>query len=515
MDSTDFRISTKHELVVTNYDERIVSTIPHAQTVEKDGRRFLTVPHRRNETKVLNNLGYAVDAPILHQYDWGLPKPFDSQRDTARLLTENQRAYVLNDMGTGKTRAALFACDYLLGTGEVSRVLIAAPLSTLTTVWEREIFSIFPHRRAITLHGTRAKRLALLEEEADFYIINHDGMVILENELQDRVDINAFILDELAVLRNSKTKRWKAINRLCQTRRFVWGMTGSPTPKAPTDAYGQVKLLTPQNVPRFFKAFQNETMWQVTQFKWLARKDANDVVHKVMQPSVRYTRDDCIDLPPTTYSTREVPLTAEQTRAYKQMMEEFTVEYAETEITAANAGVQASKLVQIGAGFTYGGHDVVVDVDVEPRIAELKELIDEAAHKVIVFSPFKYSVDYLKARLDFYGYDVARIHGDVGKGERDRIFNLFQQTDSIQVLVAHPQTMAHGLTLTKANTIVWFAPLWNLEIYEQANARITRPSQTSHTHIVHIQSSPVEKRIFATLEKRGNMQAALLNLFRQ
>jgi len=514
MDSTDFRVSTVHGVVVTHYDERIVNTIPHAREVKKNGQTFLTVPHRRNETKVLNNLGYPVGAPILHHYDWAKTTPFESQRDTARLLTENPRAYVLNDMGTGKTRASLFACDYLMGSREISRVLIAAPLSTLTTVWEREIFSVFPNRRAITLHGTRAKRLALLEEEADFYIINHDGMVVLEDALQDRVDINAIILDELAVLRNSKTKRWKAINRLCQTRRFVWGMTGSPTPKAPTDAYGQVKLLTPQNVPKFFKAFQNETMWQATQFKWLPRKDANDVVHRVMQPSVRYTRDDCIDLPPTTYSTREVEMSAQQKAAYKQMMDEFTVEYAEVEITAANAGVQASKLIQIGAGFTYGSNGVVVDLECESRIRELTELIDEASNKVIVFTPFKHSVDFLKARLDFYGYDVARIHGGVGKGERDRIFNLFRDTTSIQVLVAHPQTMAHGLTLTSADTIIWYAPLWNLEIYEQANARITRPGQVNHTHIIHIQSSPVEKRVYATLEKRGNMQAALLNLFR-
>lgn len=510
-----YRISKQHKAVLLPFNPAVQSIIPHAETIEHNGRNFHLVPHRNTETKLLNNLGVKVPAPILHHYDWCNTTPFESQKDTARLMTDNRRAYVLNDMGTGKTRAALYATDFMMKTEEIGRVLIVAPLSTLTTVWEKEIFECFPHRTAVTLHGAKAKRLSLLNGDFDYYIINHDGLRVLEQELKDRTDINAVVIDELAILRNSKSKRWKVANRIMQTKQYVWGMTGSPTPKEPTDAYGQAKLLTPEHIPKFYTAFKNSVMYQVAQFRWLPRKEANDVVHDALQPAVRYSREDCIDLPPTTYSTREVLLTAAQKAAYKQMMEEYVVSYESGDISAANAGVRASKLVQIGAGFTYGRDGVVVDLDCDPRINELVDILNETEQKVIVFTPFKHSVDTLYNMLQLaLDMSVARIHGDVTKGERDKTFNLFQNSSSPRVLVAHPQTMAHGLTLTAANTIVWFSPTWDLEIYEQANARITRPSQKHHTHIIHIQATKTEKRIYDTLTKRGNMQSALLGLFK-
>ncbi len=515
MDTSNFRISTKHRCIITRYDQRIAQLIPHSREIEKNGTRFLTTAHRDTETKLLNNLGYAVPSPILHQYDWANTTPFESQRDTARLMCENRRGYILNDMGTGKTRASLYACDFLMATREIQSVLVVAPLSTLTTVWEREVFACFPHRRAVALHGTKDKRLKLLAEPADFYIINHDGVGVLEDALHDRPDINAIIIDELAVLRNSKTKRWKVMNRLVKKKKYAWGMTGGPMPKAPTDAYGQIKLLTPEQVKNtYFTGFRSKTMLQITQFKWIPKKEANDIVHALMQPAVRYSREDCVDLPPTTFSTHEVELSAEQKKAYKDMQQKFILEHNGVEVTAANAGVQASKLIQIGCGFSYGANEAVVELDCKKRFDTLTGILDGTENKVIVFAPFKHTVRFLKAHLSLAGYSVERIDGDVPKSERDVIFNAFQHSSEPRVIVAHPQTMAHGLTLTAADTIVWYAPFWDLELYDQANARITRPGQVNHTHVIHIQASPVEKRVYNTLTKRGNMQQSLLSLFR-
>ena len=525
MDSTNtnFRVSTKHKVVVIPHDSRIEKTIPHAKPIEKAGRRFQIVPHRVVETKLLNNCGYAVPAPILVQYDWCSTTPFESQRDTARLLTTHRRAYVLNDMGTGKTRASLYACDFLMGTGHASRALVIAPLSTLTTVWEREIFECFPHRSSIALHGTRQKRLQMLAEERDFYIINHDGVGVVEEALRARPDIDIIIIDELALLRNARTDRWKATNRVCKDRKFVWGMTGSPIPKEPTDAYGQVKLITPDRAPKFFKQFKDQTMFQVSQFRWIARKNALDTVYKLMQPSVRYNREDCMDLPETMYTTLECNLTAEQQKAYDDMREECEVSIAEAllageSITAANAGVQFSKMIQIASGFVYGttstGVKIAGEFDDAPRYKLLEEVIEETDRKVIVFAPFIHLVNTLAARLKAAGHAVASIHGQTSKADRDEAFISFQNSSTPTIIVAHPQTMSHGLTLTAANTIVWYSPVFSLETYEQANARITRPGQDAHTHIVHIESTPIEKRVYNTLRTRGSMQKALLELFR-
>tara|TARA_R110000772_G_scaffold51809_10_gene118910 strand:- start:1904 stop:3211 length:1308 start_codon:yes stop_codon:yes gene_type:complete len=433
-------------------------------------------------------------------------------------------------MGTGKTRSSLYAADFLIRNGEATKVLVVAPLSTLTTVWDREVFDCFPHLNTAVLYGTKKKRLALLDTDADVYIINHDGVKTLEKDLIARPDIDIVVLDELALYRNHRTAMWKATNRVLKGRKFVWGLTGAPTPKAPTDAFAQVKLLTPERVAHSFRRFQMDTMHQVSQFRWIAKREANDVVHAAMQPSVRYAREDCIDLPPTTYSTLELEMSPPQKAAYKEMVDEMQLIVNSPtfsgSITAANAGVQVSKLMQIGCGFAYGtdasGQRTVAEYDSAPREKVLTDIIDAARGKVIVFAPFIHTVDMLANKLEkAYMFasgnlfsDIGKIHGGTTKAHRDTVFNDFQFSAHPRILVAHPKTMSHGLTLTAADTIVWYSPPFSLEIYEQANARITRPGQTRHTHIVHIQASKMEKKVYNTLQVRGNLQTALLDLFR-
>jgi len=256
-------ISRKTHQLVVPPDLRIASLIPHAEPYEKNGRQYWLVPHRVEETKLLTNIGYTVPSPIMTHYNWRGIKPFESQMLTAEMLTQNRRAFVLNDMGTGKTLAALFAADYLMQIGEITKALIVAPLSTLTTVWEREIFDRMPSREAVALHGSRAKRLQRLDMDVEFYVINF--------------------------VRNKRTNRWKYANEIVRERKYVWGMTGAPTPNAPTDAWAQVKLIAPDGVPKYFKQFRDKTMLQVSQYRWVSKKEAADIVHAVMQPALRFT----------------------------------------------------------------------------------------------------------------------------------------------------------------------------------------------------------------------------------
>ena len=297
------------------------------------------------------------------------------------MLTTNHRAFVLNSIGTGKTRAAYFAADYLMKIGEMKRALIIAPLSTLSTVWDRELFEIFPDRTCKVLHGSYEKRLAGLEEDHDFYIIN--------------------VIDELTGFKTVGTERWKAAKKLIATKKWVWGMTGSPTPQAPTDAFGQIKLIAPQALPSpYFRAFREMTMREITQFKWAPRKEANKIIFDLMQPAVRFTQDDCIDLPTLTYTTRTSEMNPAQKKAYSQMVTEMALKFVGgTPITAANAGVQMSKLLQIASGFIYGGTAGKITFDHSNKLKVLTELIEEADKKVIIYCPFKLGVDQLASLL--------------------------------------------------------------------------------------------------------------------
>jgi SNF2 family DNA or RNA helicase len=155
----------------------------------------------------------------------------------------------------------------------------------------------------------------------------------------------------------------------------------------------------------------------------------------------------------------------------------------------------------------------VVRLDNTTRVNEVKDLIDESLGKVIVFANFTHAAEGLHQRLLKAKVDCALIHGGTNKTERDQIFSGFQHRSSPRVLVAHPQCMAHGLTLTAANTIIWFTPTTSLEIYEQANARITRPGQEHKALIIHLQSTAIERRIYNRLQKKASIQGALLDMF--
>lgn len=512
--SLPFRISDKHNAVLIKEDPRVKNIIPHVKSINKNGNIYYLVPHRASEVKLMYNLGYTLPSPIHTQYGWNGTTPFDSQRTTAALLTLNRRAYVLNDMGTGKTRSTLYAIDFLIKTGEVNKVLVVAPLSTLTCVWEQEIFNAFPHRTAIALHGTKKQRLKALSQDVDVYIINHDGIKVIQDALAERGDINCVVIDELASFRNARTDRWKKLNAITKNKKYVWGLTGSPTPNAPTDAWGQVRLLTPERVPKYFKAFQQETMAQVSQFRWVARSDSHQTVHKAMQPSVRFTRDQCVDLPPTMYSTRETEMGTDQKKAYKSLLNQFHAEFVGNEISAANEGVKLGKLLQVAGGYVYSNEGKILDIGGMGRINDLLEIIDETNEKVIVFAPYIHMVDNVYNVLS-KTVSAEKVYGDTPKAQRDKIFNLFQNSKHPHVLVAHPQCMSHGLTLTVASTIVWYSPPMSLEIYEQANARITRPSQKNNTYIIHMESSPVERRVYKRLQSKGKMQGILLDMFKE
>ena len=130
-------------------------------------------------------------------------------------------------------------------------------------------------------------------------------------------------------------------------------MTGTPTPNAPTDAWAQCKMLVPEKVPPYFNRFKMQVMRQLSQFTWIPKPGATEVVKEIMQPSVRFTRDECIDLPPIMYETRLVDLTKEQAKAYKEMMIKLQTQADDGDITAVNEAVKMGKLIQIACGVVY------------------------------------------------------------------------------------------------------------------------------------------------------------------
>jgi SNF2 family DNA or RNA helicase len=516
---TELFVSSAHKMLVVPKAQAVANMFPDAQLVTLKGNEFHLVPHHPAEAWLLRSMGYTVPAPILTHYDWpGDRKPFDAQRQTAGLLTMNKRGYVLNSMGTGKTKASLWAWDYLYSRGLAKKMVVIAPLSTLKFTWLREVFATLPHRKAVVVHhASRDKRVArLTDPEFDIYILNHDGAKLLHNELMQLVKdgvIDTITIDELAVYRNSKSVRTKQMKELAAGMEWVWGMTGSPMPRSPTDVWAQCQIVTPNTVPRYFSHFRDMVMTKLNEFKYVPKANAVEVAYSVMQPAVRFTIDDVQELPELTVQTRDVEMGANQAKVYKALASACHAAIGKSEITAANAGAVMNKLLQVATGWVYDKERTTVPLDGKERLEALIETIDAAEQKVLVFVPFIHALDGISEKLTSEGIEHAVVSGNTPVNQRSEIFNLFQNTSKYKVLLAHPQCLAHGITLTTANTIVWFAPVTSLEIYEQANARIRRVGQKHKQLVLHLQSTPVERRIYKLLQNNQQVQDAFLDMF--
>lgn len=507
-------VSKKSREFLLPLDPRIEAVVPGTRHVDYKGAKMLAIPHKHDAVRFCRNLDYLVPAPISIHYDWNGSTPFKTQMITAALLTMQPRAYVLSEMGTGKTRATLFAIDYLLKEQDILNALVVAPLSTLSQVWDREIYQYFNHLSVGVLHGDRDKREKVLAEDHQIYVINHDGIKIKTLlPLLKAKQFSCVVIDELAVFRNREADRWKALFQIVNPAPYAWGLTGSPTPNEPLDAWAQIKMLTPHRAPASARTFKSQTMRPVTTFKWVAKPEANDIVFSAMQPGVRYKRDDCVELPPISYIGKKIDQSAEQDAAYKKIMKTCTLMFQEGEVTAANEGVLFSKLLQIAGGWVYTKDKAVVGLNNRPRVEALLEVIDQADGKVIVFVEFIHAAHALQKILAMAGVDSALVTGSVSKTARDGIFSDFQRLASPKVLVAHPKCMSHGLTLTSANIICWYTPTTSLETYEQANARISRPGQTKKQLIIHLSGTPVERKMYRRLQEKKTLQGALLELF--
>lgn len=500
-----------------NNPSRVLETIPTARAFHAAGPNVVVAPHRLDEVRVLRNLGIDAPSPILHYYQWvGRFKPYIHQRETAAFLTLHQKCLVLNEIGTGKTQSALWAADYLIQEGAVGKVLILSPLSTLERVWGDAVFLDMPHRKAVVLHGAAQRRKKLLKTKADFYIINHDGFAIIAEDAHDKFDL--VIVDEAAVLRNAGTSRYKHFKRWLDrnpnTR--LWLMTGTPTPNEPTDAWALAKLVGSPYCTKAFTAFREQVMQRDGPYKWLPRAESIDIVKHILQPSVRYTRDECFDLPDTVVQTRTVELTPEQKKHYTTMLRHLVTEIDQSggTITAVNAAVKLQKAVQIACGVAYDDDGSNVELDCMPRVKLVRELIEEAGEKVIVFVPLTGTLHMLERELSKH-WTVGVVNGEVSSNKRNVIFHNFQHARDPRVLIAHPATMAHGLTLTAASTVIWYGPITSNEQYVQANGRIERIGKRHVSNVIHIEATELEHKMYERLKNKQQLQGLLLDLIQQ
>jgi SNF2 family DNA or RNA helicase len=489
----------------------------HKVLSENNGTFEILVYFGMEEVKVLRNLGVKnVPSPIGYRYNWpGKYKPMSHQRETSEFLTFNRKAFVFSEPGTGKTLSALWAADYLMSIGKVRRVLILCPLSIMQSAWLGDLSNSIIHRSAIVAHHTQAsRRIEMVQQDYEFVITNYDGLNLIANEINNDGRFDLVIVDEANAYKTPTTRRWKALSSIIKPDTHLWMMTGTPASQSPVDAYGLAKLVNPNNIPKFFTAWRDMVMNKITMFKWAPKPAAPQLVHEALQPAIRFTKAQCLDLPPVLTMTRIVPLTPQQTKYYNTLKERMAIQAAGEAITAVNAATVVSKLLQISCGAVYTDDKDVVEFDAGPRLAVLEEILGETDRKVLIFALFRSSIDSIHQHLLKKGVHTECIHGGVTPNKRADTIRRFQNEKDPRVLVMQPQASAHGITLTAADTVIFYGPLMSVEQYVQCIARADRKGQDADkVTVIHIEGSPIEKKMFTALGSKVVDNSLLTRMF--
>lgn len=492
---------------------------------------YFAVPKTLPNLQVMRFYNWEVPEVINQQsYDFPIQpgfKPLPHQKVMANFSVLHRRMCNLSSMGTMKTISTLWAADFLMKQQQPGefKALIVAPLSTLSHVWGSGIFKNFLGRRTYAiLHGSAKQRSDELKKNVDFYITNFEGVGVgvhtrrkfeidgFSKELMERQDIKLVVIDEASAYKDSTTLRHRVAREVLAKREYVWALSGSPTPTAPTDAYGIAKLIN-NAYGKSKTGFKMETMTRITEFKWIPQKDGYLKASKLLSPAIRYELEDVWAGLEMSTQQRDAELTAEQKKLMLELKRDLQVGIKSGDpITAANEAAARQKYIQIALGAIYDHDHKVHFVDARPRMAVLHEVVEQAVGKFLIFAPLTSVVNLLARELK--KYDVAVVNGDVSQKERSKIFGEFQQEGGLRGIVADPGTMAHGLDLWMARTVIWYAPTDKAELYDQANHRAMRPGQKFPVNVVQIVSNPLDREIFRRLENNLSLQGTLLTMIK-
>lgn len=528
----------------------------HIVSTPFQGNHLVGIPYQMESLQLLRNLNcntrgleiirHAFQMPLVEQEFPLMPH----QITTAAFLSENRRSYCTSTMRTGKTASAVVAAKFLQERRMASGCLCVATKTNLRGVWEKEIRGMYPNATIVVVHHKDPrKRKQLLELDADFYIVNYDGIKIVKDELCQAVEagrISIAIVDELTHYANSRSQLWEAADQVLNGTRwekipgkvitngkgetvklkdrrrklpaskaveYVWGLTG--TPGDPEMVYGQVKLVTPGNMNMSFTTWRDQTMVQFG-FKWVPREGYKDKIFQVMQPCIRFDKNDIMNLPPVTNRGADAEMSTEQQKLYRKVRNDM-VALAESgeEIKAPTKAALTFKLLQIAQGVVKAEGDTTLELDVKNRMDVLEECISTASQKVVIFCAFTAVIDLVLRELTARGHTATFVDGRVTGNERDRRFHAFQNDPDPRIIICHPKTTAFGVELAAADTMIFYGPPLSGEfVYQQAVERMSSLKQkASSIQLIQLSACAEERKLFRSIKMGVSINEAINDMF--
>ncbi|AID44051.1 Phage DNA helicase [Candidatus Arthromitus sp. SFB-mouse-NL] len=436
-------------------------------------------------------------------------RPHKYQEEAINKIIEIDRCGLFLDMGLGKTVITLTAInDLMFNRFEVNKVVIIAPLKVAEDTWVKEL-SKWDHLTNLSMSlvlGDKNKRIKALETQADIYVINRENVSWLVTYLGRDWDFDMVVIDELSSFKNPSASRFKSLKKVIGKSSRVVGLTGTPNPNGYIDLWSQIYLLDSgerlgKTLTRFRDTYfvpDKRDSYRI--FTYKLKSGADKLINKeISDICISMKADDYLDLPDKIFVNHEISL--ENRRSYDELEKEFYFEFDKgSEVTAASKSVLINKLLQLcnGAVYTDGDKYQVVRDD---KLDKLEEIVESTLDSpILCFYQYKHDLDRIINRFDF-AKELSQDNIDAwNKGK-------------IKLLLTHPASSAYGLNLQDGgNVIVWFGLPWNLELYQQANARLHRQGQKHNVFIHHlICENTVEERVLETLQRKGKVQDELLD----
>ena len=498
---------------------RILDDIFVTHIIKRPDQDILILPHHPDSINLCRNMGINVDGCDMFDWYYTPPQTRDGkspwwwQLETASFLSQNPYAFVTSTPRTGKTLSTLMGMDYVQQQHGGS-ALIVAPLTVANKgEWYKTVKEWFPNKRVVLIHKDRENEV---NEHADVYLINPDGLKIVATQLQRMVEsgkITIAIFDELTEFANPKSQRWIAANNIVARCPYRWGLTG--TPGKPEKIYGQVKLINPRNVPTSMFRWREMTEVKVTQFKWIPKQGHEEVVKEAMSPCIRFDKEQLMKIPLPQVITEEVPLSVEQETLTQALVEDLQAMVDSNEIEATTASTLAQKMLQVAGGAVRTKDGESVRIDATPKLNKLVEILHRTPRKKVVFSSFTAINDMLVEKIREAGFTCEKIDGSVTGSKRSDILNSFLDEEYPHVLVCHPRTTAFGVELASADYIICYGvPLTGAFMYQQLFERLSSARQTAEeTFVVHLSAGKQDKLSFAALAGGVNIERNIVNLF--
>lgn len=443
--------------------------------------------------------------------------PYDYQRTATRWIMEHPRCGLFLDMGLGKTVSTLTAVQDMIDDCEIERVLVVAPKKVAETTWSTEAakWEHLKGLRVVKVMGTEKQRKVALAQAADVYVIGRDSFVWLCGLYGGMLPFDMMVIDELTSFKSAKSQRFKMMRIATPTVKRVVGLTGTPAPNGLIDLWAQMYCLDMgerlgKSVTRYRETYFETHSWNNIVVRCDVKKGCEDIIrNKIADICLSMQARDYLQLPDLLVYTEAVELSPAVMDKYAKFEKEKVLEFQQehgdepANVLANSAAGLMNKLSQFANGAVYDEDRNVHEVHGE-KLDRLAEIVEAAnGSSVLVFYQYKHDIDRIVKKLK--GYRV-----EVYEGEKQlKEWN----AGNIDVLLAHPASTAYGLNMQDGgHYIVWFGTGWNLELYQQANARLHRQGQ-KHPVTVYklVCSHTVDERAAAALESKKGVQQSLLD----